>query len=91
MNSITKLLLKTFVRYMNIYTRMSLHKRTSILLILERLLFFRTVKTRRTKRNSHNVQSTARQTIQNCQTSPVDILPYSLHHNAQIRLGIFDS
>jgi hypothetical protein len=30
------------------------------------------------------VQSTAPQTIQICQTSPVDFQPYMLHHKAQI-------
>jgi hypothetical protein len=29
-------------------------------------------------------QSTARQTIQNCQTSPVDFQHYSLHHKAHL-------
>jgi hypothetical protein len=29
------------------------------------------------------VQSTAPQTIQNCQTFPVDFQPYSLYHKAQ--------
>jgi hypothetical protein len=37
------------------------------------------------------VQATARPTIQNCQTLPIDFQPYSLHHKAQISLGIFDS
>jgi hypothetical protein len=37
------------------------------------------------------VQSTAHQTIQNCQTAPVDYQPYLLQHKAQISLGIFDS
>jgi hypothetical protein len=31
-----------------------------------------------------NVQSTARQTIQNCQTSPLDFQRYSRHNKAQI-------
>jgi hypothetical protein len=34
--------------------------------------------------NSSIVQSTARQTIQNCQTSPVDFQPSSIDHRAQI-------
>jgi hypothetical protein len=37
------------------------------------------------------IQSTAHQTIQNCQTLPVDYQPYLLHHKSQISLGTFDS
>jgi hypothetical protein len=37
------------------------------------------------------VQSTARQTEQNCQISPVDFESQSLEHKVQIRLIIFDS
>jgi hypothetical protein len=37
------------------------------------------------------VQSTARQTIQNCQTSPIDFQTYYLQHKAQIQLRIFVS
>jgi hypothetical protein len=32
----------------------------------------------------YDVQSTARQTIQNCQISPVDSQPYLIYHRAQI-------
>jgi hypothetical protein len=41
--------------------------------------------------NSVDVQSTARQTIQNCQISPGDFEPYLLHRKAQNGLGMFDS
>jgi hypothetical protein len=36
-----------------------------------------------------HVQS--RQTIQNCQNSPADFQPYSIHRRAQICIGIFES
>jgi hypothetical protein len=37
------------------------------------------------------VKSIARQTLQSCQTSPVDFQPYSLSRKAQNRLKIFDN
>jgi hypothetical protein len=39
----------------------------------------------------NKVQSAAHQTIQNCQTTPVDYKACLLLHKAQISFGIFDS